>query len=243
MTSLRAILGSANAGAKNLGRRPIISDRTNLVGEFFFGRDAATSIINMANASLPLSAPTATYGARSATITGAGVYFETGIADAQELTILAVGSFQNASSQIVGSYTATNAADTCALLHPSGGFSGQVPASDGTAQGTATLSPYSPLTTVRALALRTTGSADFAIKVDQFRAGARLNGLSETKTGKTRKTSAQTFRIGAPASGSTYVAEQSPSAVAIWHRSMTDAELLAAYQDVFERFAEWGVAV
>lgn len=243
MANLRIALAAANFGAANIGKSPILTDRTNLVGEYFFGRDNPTSIVNMADTTKPLTLiGSATYAARAATITGVGVYYETGLADAAALTILSVASFGGTSVQLAGSFSGSNGTDaTCLLRNGSSQLFAQVPAVSGI-QTTTVFANTTPATDLRGVALRTSGTTDFVVKVDEFKANARIQGVAETKTGQTRKVSATTLRLGAPASGSTYVSSQSIAFVGIWQRAMTDGELLAAYQQVYAQLAAWSVA-
>lgn len=232
----------ADYSERNIGRAiQLTADRTNLVGEYLFGRNFNTSKPNSAAPANPLSTVgTHTYGTRKVTMSGASNRLELNVPDAQELTVLVIASAAN-NCQFLGSFNGSNSTDCAALLRPTGGIQGQVAAADNTAVTTTAIAVSGTASEPRGVAMRTTGSADFVIKVDQFKAGARINGVSEPKAGKTRKVSSNTFRIGAPTTF--YIGSFDTYAALIWHRALGDVELLAAYQEVFDFFEQLGIAV
>lgn len=237
-------LTGGNFGAVNVGRHiQLTANRTGLLGEYLIGRDAVTSIPNSADPTKPLSAlGTHTYAARKDTVAGLLNYYETGLADPADLTVLMIASAAN-NCQYMGSFTGANGTDATTMIKATSGLQVQTSNSDNTNSTTTVQTIFGTAAEPRGVAVRLSGSADYVVKSDQFKGGVKVTGVSETKTGKTRKLSSTTLRIGAPATGASYIGSVDFLAGFVWSRALSDAELLAVYQEAFAFYADLGIAI
>lgn len=238
------IVTGANFTDRGLGRSVrLTSDRTNLVGEFILGRDAATSTFNSASAgAAPATAVgTITYSDHYANPAGAN-FFSTPLTGATNLTMMAVVA-PGASAETEIYLSSTNGADPNGfyLGNAAGAAMLSVINAAGTPQQVtlgATLA--GPLTDFRAVAGRIGGTSSFSLEIDEFKGGVRVQANSSTATGS-RTVDTQTICIGSINGSSIWNSAKDTSAVLIWHRLLTDAELLAAYVECRDVLGRMGI--
>lgn len=223
---------SADAGATNLGRydRFVANDRANLIAEFQFGRDTATSRINLA---LP-GASGAWTGApkfpapRLAHVDDAS-FMTIGALDHAELTVIVAAEIPNAPASggaLIGNY---GAGDFFQFGYsPGAGLRALIPSAAGQGFELAALGAFPA--GVNVFALRTTGDALFTVAIDQFKDGAHLGGSTMQSTSN-RRVSGQNLRVGGPTTGNYMTGAANIHGLAVYRgRRMTDAELLAEVQ-------------
>jgi hypothetical protein len=238
------VVTGANFISNGLGRAVYLtSDRTNLVGEFIFGRDAATSTYNSAtSSSAPASAVgTLTYSDHYANPAGAN-FFSTSITGATNLTMLSIVA-PGVSAETEIYFSSTDGAGTNGFyLGNQGGDAFISVINSAGAQQKATLGAVlaAPLSEFRAIAGRIGGTTSFTLEVDEFKGGARLQAASATATGS-RVVDSQTICIGSLNGSAVFNSAKDTSAVLIWHRLLTDAELLAAYLECRNVLSRMGI--
>lgn len=240
MPSITMKIPGADFSGKNLGRvLKLTTDRTGLVGEYILGRNAKASAYNGANPDLPaliVGAPV--YKASYCTLSRYN-YLNTLLLDAAEVTLLAIGSSAGNSSYI-GQFGIAGGGATTHLWGDNSGVNGY---STGNTSNVQAASPWSPARGAgfRGLAFRSVGATNFKSVVDQF--------YSAVRTGKTETTSTQTklvhptktFAIGSPHGGATFAEAVNIAGALIWHKALTDAELLAAYLEARAALAPRGI--
>lgn len=234
---------TANYAANNVGRAiQLTTDRASLMGEFLLGRDEATTVFNSAYEGAPpgtmVGAPT--YGDHRITGCDQTNYLNTGITDAANISILAIyspggavtgdgvfGTGGVSGAQIAGFVNGANLQLQCAT---SGNST--------TGLSVTCTAPGTNLSDYRGLAGRIGGTVNPTLKIDDFKDGARVTGGSATGSA-TRGIDTRNIRIGTWGSSSGLV---DVAAALIWHRLLTDAEMLAAYQEVRATLAQWNLA-
>lgn len=238
------IVTGANFLSSGLGRSLYLtSDRTNLVGEFIFGRDAATSLFNSApNNSVNAEAVgTLTYGDHNIDAAGAN-FVRTGLLGATNFTVMAVVAPGNSSSeQIYMASTSGSGPNGFYLANFSGKPVLSLQNSAGTAQqAVADNSAASPLTEYRAVAGRVGGTSSYTLEVDEFKGGVRVQSKAATASG-TRTVDTQTICVGSLNGSSIWNSTKTTAAALIWHRLLTDAEMLAAYVECRDVLGRMGI--
>lgn len=228
------IVTGADFTGKGLGRSlRLTSDRTNLMGEFILGRNQATSIFNSAYDGAPnaVAFGTLTYSDHYANPAGAN-YFRTPIQTAQNMTMLAVvAPGATATSEIYVSSSSGNGSNGYFLA---GGLSTtkaglSTTTSAGATQQVLLVGDQStPLTDFRAIAGRIGGLSNWSLEIDEFKGGQRVQSNASTATG-TRTVDSQVFCIGSIGGSATFNSAKDTAAVLLWHRLLTDQELLDAY--------------
>ncbi len=244
MSTVRITVPGADFSSRNLGRvLKLTTDRTNLVGEYILGGNLAASKYNGANPDLPMSVVgTPTYSDGHVTL-GQNNWFDTFIQDAAELTMMLIADAASTGSIYLGNFNGLNTVDCILLYKNNSNIVAQSSASDGTTQTLdSSVSGTGANTDFRGLAMRTVGSTDYVSKLDHFKGGVRAAGGSQTNTGKTREVqSTPTFAIGSSRGNAFFPGPVNVAAALVWHRALTDAELLAAYLEVRSVMAGRGV--
>jgi hypothetical protein len=234
---------TANYASNNVGRViRLTSNRTNLKGEFLLGRDFATSKFNSAYDGAPaaVAGGAPTYGTHKVTVDGTN-YLDTLIGDNADITI-AVVTTNNAG---ITTFLATpfgTAGGQLALFRSGAGLQAnmQVTNAANSATGLIATTPGSittPITDFRMLSGRVSGLVNPSIKVDEFKGGARVQGASVAGSA-TRQLTDKTIRL---AGLSAIPGAIDQTAVLIWHEMLSDAALLAAYQEVRTQMATMGI--
>jgi hypothetical protein len=221
---------NALAGASNLGRfdRFVASDRAGLTAELQFGRDMATSRINLANPNSPGSwtgAPT--FPAPRLARVGDADYLTIGAIDNAELTVIVAVEIPGAPAAggaLLGNYSVPG--DFFQFGYKAGaGLRALVPstAAEGYEQAALGTVPFG----VSIFALRTTGAAAFTAKLDHFKGGDHIDG-SAMVSANNRRVSQLPLRIGGSTTGAYMAGSTNIHGVAVYSgRCMSDAELLA----------------
>lgn len=239
------IVNGANFTSTGLGRAlRLTTDRTNLVAEFIFGRDAATSTFNSAYAGAPNATPfgTITYSDHYVNVAGAN-YLKTPLLGAANITMMSVvAPGSDAGTEIYISSTDGAGTNGFYLGNQTGAAKVSVVNSAGTpqqAQIPAELTP--PLTGFRAVAGRIGGTTTFTLEVDEFKGGALLQNASLAATGS-RVVDTQTIDIGSIGGSTVFNSPKDTAAVLIWHRLLSDAELLVAYLECRTVLGRMGIS-
>jgi len=233
MPAVRHVYQGANFAASGLGRSARLTEhRTDLVGEYLFGRDVNTSVPNLANPDLPLIVHgTPTFDARAATLAQAN-WFDTQILDSQELTLLTVVALAGATAPLITNYDGANVTAVTSLHVSSNSIQGLACGTDNAQQVLSSRSMATPTTDFRIICMRTTGAANFVGRIDQFKAGVREGGTTTNST-KTRKVvTDKAFAIGSSRGSNGFAGATTVAAAAIWHGYLSDADLLAVAQEI-----------
>lgn len=219
---------SQNATATSTSVAVQSTSRTSLVGEYLFGRDAATSKINLCGGVAPIIVGAPTYAARYATF-DQNNWFDTNLPDTQELTMLQVSAIPSGTqAYLMGNYNNSNGTDTTTFELTSGSLAAIACATDNTQQAFTSVTARTPRSEFTVKAVRTTGAADFVEKIDEYRGGVRVAGSTKTVTGKTRKvTTSANMAIGSARGSSGFAGTLQCVGAAIWSRHVPDTELLA----------------
>lgn len=213
-----------------------LPDRTDLIAEYLFGVDATESVKNRANPSAPLAAVgAATYSSNSVTTTGMSNYFTTGLTPGQNSTHIIVRKAPSAGGFIVDF---GNDDDIGVATLGFGSFSGNSIFYD--------TRVYSSTTTPPNLAFPSVGSSFvFQAGVHNTQVAARLYqyaaGVQSFDDGVVRAITPAPIYIGGKASGSGITREIAYAA--IFNRSLSSAEIAAAYSSVKAYLATRGVTV
>lgn len=229
---------TGDASSKNLGRVAwLTSNRANLKGEYIMTRNNASAKLNTAN---PLAESLSIVGAPdygSEIFEGALLsqfnWFDTGIHDAQELTMMVAFKPGDDEILLIGNFRGDNPDTNTALFLDSVGIIGQIPSYAGPLVSERI--PLAPSDDWTIAMLRTTGSDNLIIKADLFRAGKRLAG-TVNNTGQKRYLPIGTpsFAIGS-SRGTTGANVFKGSArflfADVWHRCLSDAEALAVARE------------
>jgi hypothetical protein len=239
------VVTGANFTSYGLGRALYLtSDRTSLAGEFIFGRDAATSTFNSATVSAaPATAVgSLTYSDHYANPAGVN-FFSTAITGAANLTMMVVvAPGATATTEIYLSSTDGTGTNGFYLGNQNGEAFFSVINGAGAQQKVTLAAPLAaPLTEFRAIAGRIGGTSSFTLEVDEFKAGARLQAASATATG-TRTVDSQTFCVGSINGSTVFNSPKDTAAVLIWHRLLTDAELLSSYVQCRDVLGRMGIS-
>lgn len=241
---LNLTVTGADFSANNLGRVvKLTSDRTGLVGEYIFGRNRATSLINGVDGGItPTVNVDPTYGDHRASVDAAtSKYFNTLVADADDLTlalVLAYPANAYASRTLFGTGVG-HKLNMYATASP--GVRLQVVATDATAPEAVLAAPQAPLTDFRMLTGRINGPTNISLEVDEFKGGERVQNVL-VETVKSRVPDTTPIAIGTLLNTTTYALGYDVAAALIWHRTLSDAELLAAYLEVREVLGGMGIA-
>lgn len=220
----------------------LTTNRTDLVGEYQFGASNSKSIFNSANSKPLLTVVGSPIYADNYVTLSQDNWFDTNLLDSQELTFMIVCSGSTSQFNAFGNFNGSNTTDHVVLFsNVSGKAKVQATSNDASV-------PYVELTAVdttsafKALCGRTTGSSNYTIKADQFKDGALLSTIT-TKTTKTRKVqTTPTFAIGSSRGSATLSGTLNYAAVLVWNRCLSDAELLAAYKEVYANLAKVGIS-
>jgi hypothetical protein len=239
-----------NAGARNLGRAlQLTQTRANLIGEYVLRRDGPTSLVNSANPNNPLAPIGAPTFASTYDTLSVANWFDTGIADSQELTLIVFARGQTDSSPnaeiYCGTYDVANEATSVSLVINGGDLQANAPDAAGALHSTTATAVASPTSAFRMLALRTTGSSNFTLKADEFCAGDHTISQS-LATGQTREVAASpTFCFGSPrgASGSGFTGPIDVAGALIYAVALTDSQLASVYADAQAAFALLGITI
>lgn len=227
---IQITITDADFSANNIGRGLYLTtERDGLVGEYLFGFNAAASVVNPPGANMSVIG-TPTYSANLANV-GQLNYFDTGILEPDEFTFLIFSDGdRDVSSVLVGNFNGSNSATSCCLYRNGSSFTGFSPATDST---TVTAAATNSLAEAdqRAYAMRSIGTTDFSVTVDEFKAGVRSGGATTTST-KTRRANASSLVLGSSRGSATFPGPHPMYAALIWSRALSDAELLAAYLEV-----------
>jgi hypothetical protein len=242
--TLRITVPGADYTASNLGRAlKLTSDRVSLMGEYILGNSQTASVYNGANTTLPLTVTgTPVYNAGYCTLAQAN-WFDTRIADNQDVTLLVIGDAASTGGVYCGNFNGANSPDSVVLYKNGTSFVAQASANDGTTQAANSLVSITGADAgFRGLALRASGSANFTIAMDQFEGGVRAGGTL-TNTVKTREVqTTPNFAIGSSRGGALFPGPVNIAAVLVWHRALTDPQLLSAYQEMRATMASRGIA-
>lgn len=243
--TLRITVPGADFSARNLGRvLKLTTDRTGLVGEYIFGGNLVASKYNGANPGVPMGVVgTPTYAANYVTLAQTN-WFDTYILDAADLTMMVIADASSTGASYIGNFAGGNNVDSVLLYKNVSSFSAQSSANDGSAQVVGSAASVTGAnSTFRGLSMRTMGTSDYQIKLDQFYNGARAGGSSQTNAGKTREVqTTPALAIGSSRGAGPFPGPVNIAAALVWHRALTDAELLAAYLGARSVMASRGVA-
>lgn len=240
MATVRNIFTGINAASRALGRseRLISAPRRDaLVGEYLFGRDASTSRFNLTGGPNLAFVGSPVFSPRYALFSQTA-WADTGLYDTADVTLLVVSSQVSQTAPLIGNYNGANSSDTTTFNLTGGDLQGFAVGTDNAAQ-TASTRARTPVTDFTVKVLRVSGGANFAIRVDEFRQGAKVGGTAVT-TGKTRKvTTSQPFAIGSSRGASDFGGNVYVAGAAIWSRALTDSELLAEAAAISAKMAAW----
>lgn len=231
---LRDLQGDASA--LGLGRVAWLSSvRDGLLGEYVLTRNNASARLNPASAFAPqlsvVGAPD--YGAEI--FAGAGLspnnWYDTNLRDTQDLTLAVAFRAPVGYSVLLGNFRGDNAQDNVSLVITPQGIVGVIPATDGAQSTDAVAVDASTDWTIAVL--RTTGAANYTIKVDIYRAGARLAGTVKATAKQRLVDATYSFAIGS-ARGTTGSNIYNGSArylfAAAYSRALSDDEALVMAQ-------------
>lgn len=227
---LRNLQGDASA--LGLNRIAWLSSmRDGLLGEYVLTRNNASAKLNPASAFAPQLSVVGVPDYGASIFAGAGLsqnnWYDTNLRDTQELTLAVAFKAPAGQSVLIGNFRGDNIPTNTSLLLQAGGVSGLVPATDGAQSTDAVAVDASTAWTIAML--RATGSANFTIKVDLYRAGVRLGGLTKA-TGKTRLVdTTHSFAIGSArgtAGAGTYNGSARYLLASVYGRAASDAEAL-----------------
>jgi len=233
--TLRITVPGADFSGVGIGRYlKLTTDRADLVGEYIFGKSKNASIFNGANNALPLietGAPV--YDDASVTLSTSN-WFDTLVSDAQELTLMVIADMNVSGIHFIGNWGGVPSANQLTMYKNGSTVALQTPRAAGSPPSTITsstgLSGIGPH--FRGLACRTTGLVDFTSKVDQYRGGLHMGGASFVNAGETRLVvPSPLISIGSARGSSIFPGPVKVAAALIWHRALSDADLLAAYQE------------
>jgi hypothetical protein len=245
VTPLKIKVSGADFSDNAVGRMlPLTSNRTNLIGEYVFGGSLTRSRWNGADPSKHLTVlGTPTYGSGFVTLAAAN-WFDTVITESQEFTALVIADAVATSAAYVTNFDGTNGGNYMSLYRTTGSFNLAVSATDSTAQNIASAATITGSDSgFRGLAMRTTGSVDYTSKLDQFESGVRAGGTSTTHTGKTRDVHVSpSFALGSSRGNAGMTGPINMAAALIWNVALSDAALLAAYQEARAVLAGRGIA-
>ncbi|MEF2551980.1 hypothetical protein VQ042_11515 [Aurantimonas sp. A2-1-M11] len=238
---------NANYSSSNVGRfLNLTTDRAGLVGEFAFGRDLATSRVNAATlASTDAQAiGSPAYGDHKITNINYQNTLDLMVGDAENITVAAVFAYGGSASRIymatgpggvLGQLALFQLSDTVQRL--------QVATSAGSVSGLSidlTGAPAAPTSEFRMVSGRVGGLVNPSLAIDEFKGGVRVKGNTATGTATrvvdTRKVALGTLRNSSLANPSDF------AAALVWHRVLTDSELLSAYGEVRTALAVYGIA-
>lgn len=236
---------AADYSGANAGRvLALTTDRAGLVGEFLFGRNQATSVFNSASdgAAGGVMHGTVAYDDHFLDDFGDAAWLDTGVGDAATLTVLVVSKPAANASFICYAGTGTAGGAQLALYRVGGGLTWQHCNASNVTTGlvVATGTPTAPDTDYRGLAGRTNGLVNPPMKVDEFKGGVRTQGASITGSA-TRVLDTRPILIGTIGAGVFSGGEADFAAALIWHRYLSDAELLAAYIEARATLALLGI--
>lgn len=239
------IVTGANFTGTGLGRSLYLTtDRTNLVGEFIFGRDEATTIFNSATPGAATASVVGTLTYSNHFINPAGVnYVATTIQNAVSFTVMVIVAHGvDATTELYLSSTNGAQANGFYLGNQSGQPNFFLANSSG--GGNAVTLPNnvaSPLADFRALCGRASGTTTYTLEIDEFKGGALIQNASMTAVGS-RTVGTQVINIGSLDGSTIWNSPKNTSAVLIWHRLLTDAELLAAYLECRTVLGRMGIS-
>lgn len=213
-----------------------LPDRSDLIAEYVFGGDATESVKNRANSSAPLTAVgAATYSSNSVTTTGLSTYFTTGLTPGQNSTHIIVRKAPSTGVFILDFGNDDNL-EGAALGF--GSYSGSSIFYD--TRG------YTSMTAPPNLAFPSVGSSFvFQAGVHNTQVAARLyqyaSGVQSFDDGVVKAITPAPIYIGSKATGSGVTREIAYAA--IFNRSLSAAEIAAAYTSLKAYLATRGVTV
>jgi hypothetical protein len=239
------IVTGADFTSSGLGRSLYLTtDRTNLVGEYIFGRNEATTIFNSATPGSPTASVigTLTYGDHFVDAAGAN-YIATNLQNNANLTFMVIVAHgAAATTELYLSSTNGAQANGFYLGNQSGQASFFLANSSG--GGNAVTLPNivsSPLTDFRALCGRASGTTTYTLEIDEFKNGSLVQNASMTATGS-RVVGTQVINIGTLDGSTIWNSPKNTAAALIWHRLLSDAELLAAYLECRTVLGRMGIS-
>lgn len=212
-----------------------------------FGRNLATSRINSAvvGAKPAFQVGTPTFASHKITGVTYQHYLDTQIADAVDITVAIVASPQASASGdgYVGTGSASGGTGQFVLYNLGGNITIQCINSSNSSTGLvcSTSGETTPLTDFRMISGRISGLVNPTLKVDEYKGGAHTKGNSATgsATRVVATTTPKTLAIGSKFSSLTGAIDV--AALLIWHRMLSDAELLAAYLEVEATLDTFGI--
>jgi len=247
---------TADFSASGLGRGLFLTtNRTNLISEFLFGRNLATSRVNSAgmkaNAAEALTgaAVAPVYGDHEAELgNGAGIDTLVAMPGVAHTMLLVCG--------VQGADAATLATDTI-LSGVSSGFNGRLAVTVAAGKLTFSLAdvsatpaslpnlPARPLSAHRCLIASISGSAAASIMTIEEFAGGQLLQSASAPTAGARTAPAGTIVVGNSShiGPGTFPARVKHAARLDWDRQLSAAERLAAYQEVRAILAGMGKTI
>lgn len=235
----------ADFSAGNLGRViQLTTLRDQLKGEFIFGRNAKTTTLNSAYA-----------GAPPAFVVGAPVYADHRINNVDFQNYLDTTILDNVdiTVAVVVAPGATASFDTYMSTGPAAGkqlalycaanitFQAVNAASSPTGLLAQVSTPTTPLTDFRMIAGRMSGAVNPTIKLDEYKNGIHTQSAAVTGSA-TRVVDTRSLAVGSlKAAG--FAGVMDFSAALIWHKMLSDSEMLQAYLETQAVLREMGITI
>lgn len=245
MSVLRITIPGARFAENAIDRSiKLTTNRTGLVGEFIFGSYAAACNYNGADRTKPLRVIGEPTFSQGRVALGQNNWLDTqSMFDTQELTFLVFPARSASAAMPFGTFSGSNSGDTVSIYGNTGTMDMLV-STTGEPSTVSLSTPSIDVGSFYGIAGRTTGSANFTIKLDAFKGGARLGGVSAVQTGKTRKvTTTMPFAFGSSRGNASFPGPVVEAGGLVWNRALSDAELLAAYIEARTLFTARGIAV
>jgi hypothetical protein len=246
---LNLMVTGADYSASNIGRViKLTTNRTGLVGEYLFGRNRATSLVNGVDGGTIPSVPVAdpTYGDHVASMdASANKYINSGLSDADKITIAVVCAFP-ASAYVNRTLAGFGVGKSLNIYSgPSSSFGLATQATDATQPACGLpAAPTAPLTDPRMIVSRVDGPTNFSLNIDEYKNGGRTQGSGLVTTVKNRLAEATTkLSFGSLPSTGSFALGFDEVAALVWHRYLSDAEVLAMYLEVRTVLATMGKTI
>lgn len=227
---------NGDASGNRIGRKAWLSPiRNGLTGEYVLTRNNTSSKVNPASAFAPQLTINGAPDYGVSIFAGAGLsqdnWYDTGLRDSQELTLAVAFKAPIGSSVLFGNFNGGNAPLNTSLLFLGGSVAGLASSTGESVQTDPVAVDASADWTIAMM--RTTGTDDFTVKVDLFKAGARIGGNVKAAVSARRVDTTVPFAIGS-ARGTDGLGSYNGSAryllAAAYSRALSDDEALVMAQ-------------